>query len=590
MWRSRSRRSPRSSRAWCASRRSCDGSIGWWRRPIAHRGLHDKAKGVVENTEAAFAAAIAQDYAIECDLQLSRDGEAMVFHDDTLDRLDGRKRTGERQVGSRTEEQLRSRIRHARMQTLAEMLDQVAGRATLVIEIKSHWDGDNRLADRALSVLEPYEGPYALMSFDPDIIAHVRERSPLTVRGIVADRTTDAYYAHLPLAAASRTANAFACRSHAAAFRFLLRGRASLSSRSADCGQQACRSSPGQSARRNQALTCAALQRPDHVRRLRRLNERARGECPDYSQHEGNRAGRVGRAWPIRQARHSIRSCLMISCGAWRNPARRWGRTGWQGAHLVLADAQGKTLGLAPCYLKNHSYGEYVFDHGWAEAFERAGGDYYPKLQVERAVHAGDRAETSRADPGTARCACEWADCALRANHRLIRHMTFLPRRRLGGVGRRALAQAAGHPVPLASMRAMPVSMTFSRRCRHASARTSARNAKRCADAELKSTGSRETTSPKRHWDAFFEFYMETGSRKWGTPYLTRRFFSLIGEAMAKHILLVMCRRDGRIIAGALNFIGSRCSLRPQLGRDRASRLPAFRGLLLPGHRLRHRA
>jgi len=168
-------------------------------RPIAHRGLHDKAKGIIENTEAAFAAAIAQNYAIECDLQLSADGEAMVFHDDTLDRLTEARGA----VSARTARELKTvafKNADARMQTLAEMLDQVAGRATLVIEIKSHWDGDEQLADRALSVLEAYAGPYALMSFDPDIIAHVRERSPRTVRGIVADRTTDAYYAHLPLA------------------------------------------------------------------------------------------------------------------------------------------------------------------------------------------------------------------------------------------------------------------------------------------------------------------------------------------------------------------------------------------------------
>ncbi len=167
-------------------------------RPIAHRGLHDKAKGVLENTEAAFAAAVAHDYAIECDLQLSRDGEAMVFHDDTLDRLtDASGPVNTKSI--RELQKVAFKNSTARMQTLAEMLDQIASRTTLVIEIKSHCDGDNRLTNRALDVLKSYEGPYALMSFDPDIIAHVRERSPLTVRGIVADRTTDAYYAYLPV-------------------------------------------------------------------------------------------------------------------------------------------------------------------------------------------------------------------------------------------------------------------------------------------------------------------------------------------------------------------------------------------------------
>ena len=90
-------------------------------------------------------------------------------------------------------------------------------------------------------------------------------------------------------------------------------------------------------------------------------------------------------------------------------------------------------------------------------------------------------------------------------------------------------------------------------------------------------------------WDDFFAFYMDTGGRKWGRPYLNRRFFSLIGERMAEDILLVMARRGGRYIAGAINFIGSRCALWPQLGLHRGSSLPAFRGVLSPGHRFRDR-
>ena len=133
-------------------------------RPIAHRGLHDKAKGVIENTDGAFAAAITHGYAVECDLQLSSDGEAMVFHDDMLDRLTNA--SGPVIARSRRElQKIGFKNSDATMQTLGEMLHQVDGRATLAIEIKSHWDGDNRLADRALSVLEDYEGPYALMSF-----------------------------------------------------------------------------------------------------------------------------------------------------------------------------------------------------------------------------------------------------------------------------------------------------------------------------------------------------------------------------------------------------------------------------------------
>ena len=132
-------------------------------RPIAHRGLHDKAKGVLENTESAFAAAIKGNYAIECDLQVTREGEAVVFHDETLERLT----EAEGLLKLRTVRELKAlayRVGKDRMQTLAEMLEQVNCKVPLVIELKSHWDHDESLALRALKVLEDYEGPYCLMS------------------------------------------------------------------------------------------------------------------------------------------------------------------------------------------------------------------------------------------------------------------------------------------------------------------------------------------------------------------------------------------------------------------------------------------
>jgi glycerophosphoryl diester phosphodiesterase len=167
-------------------------------RPIAHRGLHHLKNGAVENTATAFALAIEHGYAIECDLQITLDGEAVVFHDDTLDRLTD----GSGPVKAHTARALRKmafRSGRDRIQTLGEMLDQVSGRVPLIIEVKSHWDGDERLALSALKVLENYPGPYGLMSFDPDIIETVRDRSPRTVRGIVTDRTTDLFYDTLPL-------------------------------------------------------------------------------------------------------------------------------------------------------------------------------------------------------------------------------------------------------------------------------------------------------------------------------------------------------------------------------------------------------
>jgi glycerophosphoryl diester phosphodiesterase len=168
-------------------------------RPIAHRGLHDEVRRVVENTEAAFTGAITENYAIECDIQLTADGEAVVFHDETLERVT----TGQGLVIAHTTKQLQQiSYLHAkaRMQTLAELLEQVDGKVPLIIEIKTIWDGGQPLTLRALDVLRHYKGPYALMSFDPDAVALLAEVSPSTVRGMTADRGVDAYYKQLPVA------------------------------------------------------------------------------------------------------------------------------------------------------------------------------------------------------------------------------------------------------------------------------------------------------------------------------------------------------------------------------------------------------
>lgn len=165
-------------------------------RPIAHRGLHDKSRGLIENTAGAFAAAMTGNYAIECDLQITRDGEAVVFHDDVLDRLtDGTGRVCERT--SAEMQALTIRGSSDRVQTLQELLQQVDGKVPLVIEIKSLWDRSDTLARRTLEVVSDYPGLYALMSFDPDVVSALRHLSPATPRGIVAERATDSYYSML---------------------------------------------------------------------------------------------------------------------------------------------------------------------------------------------------------------------------------------------------------------------------------------------------------------------------------------------------------------------------------------------------------
>ena len=156
-------------------------------RPITHRGLHDARAGIVENTATAFAAAMGRNYAIECDLQLSADGEAMVFHDARLDRLTRARGP----VIARTAAELQGvalRGSRDRMQTLGELLDQVNARVPLVIELKSHWDGSLALVRRTAELVADYDGLLALMSFDPDLVAGLAELAPRVPRGIVAER------------------------------------------------------------------------------------------------------------------------------------------------------------------------------------------------------------------------------------------------------------------------------------------------------------------------------------------------------------------------------------------------------------------
>lgn len=163
-------------------------------RPIAHRGLHDRARGIVENMPGAIGAAVEKNFAIEVDVQLTADGEAMVHHDDALGRLN----EGSNTLLSMTAAELKQvvfRDTTERMMSLGDLCDLVAGRVPLVIELKSHYDRDRKLEQRAAQVLAGYSGPACLMSFDPDMIEALREDAPHLVRGIVAERDyTDPYW------------------------------------------------------------------------------------------------------------------------------------------------------------------------------------------------------------------------------------------------------------------------------------------------------------------------------------------------------------------------------------------------------------
>src|ERR1700761_3456132 len=155
-------------------------------RPVAHRGLHDRSRGIIENMPGAALAPIDGNFAIECDIQLTADGEAMVHHDDELGRLTD----GSGALLTKTAAELKAvRFENTdeRMMTLADLCDLAAGRVPLVIEVKSHFDGDRKLVARMAEVLSSYSGPAVGMSFDPDQVMALRELLPSRPRGIVAE-------------------------------------------------------------------------------------------------------------------------------------------------------------------------------------------------------------------------------------------------------------------------------------------------------------------------------------------------------------------------------------------------------------------
>src|SRR5512135_573403 len=236
------------------------------------------------------------------------------------------------------------------------------------------------------------------------------------------------------------------------------------------------------------------------------------------------------------------------------------GRTGWQPRHLLAETADGTLVGAAPCYLKTHSRGEYVFDHGWAEAFEHAGGDYYPKLQVAVPFTpvTGPRL-LARPGPLAEGVRGELADALseiTQSNGLSSAHVTFLTEPEWRLLGERGFLQRNDQQFHWAN--AGYASFDDFLAALAARKRKTIRRERQEALANGISvhwlTGSDLTEAV---WDAFFAFYMETGSRKWGRPYLTRQFFSIVGEKMRDRILLVMARRAGRWIAGAINFIGA---------------------------------
>ena len=234
---------------------------------------------------------------------------------------------------------------------------------------------------------------------------------------------------------------------------------------------------------------------------------------------------------------------------------------GWGPRHLSVEDENGDIAAVMPLYLKSHSQGEYVFDHAWADAYERAGGRYYPKLQAASPfspvtgprliVREGvDREAARRVLLGGALAVCERGGAS-------SLHVTFPNEadwRFLGeqGLLLRQNQQYHWHNAGYSTFDDFLGALSSGRR-------KTIRRERRDAQAGLEIVGLSGSDLTEDHWDAFFAFYMDTGARKWGRPYLNRRFFSLLGERMADRVMLIMARRGGRWIAGALNLIGADC-------------------------------
>ncbi len=234
-------------------------------------------------------------------------------------------------------------------------------------------------------------------------------------------------------------------------------------------------------------------------------------------------------------------------------------KAGWLPRHLRLEDNQGRLIGAVPNYLKGHSQGEYVFDHGWADAFERAGGQYYPKFQaaVPFTPVAGSRLlnhiayESEAVRLALAGGLRELADQTGVSSA----HVTFALPDEIAALKRAGFLHRTDQQFHFKNKNFKSyddfLSELVSRK------RKALKKERREAVSDGIQiewlTGSDLTESV---WDDFFAFYMDTGSRKWGRPYLNRQFYSLIGESMADDILLVMAKRNGHYIAGAINFIG----------------------------------
>ena len=228
--------------------------------------------------------------------------------------------------------------------------------------------------------------------------------------------------------------------------------------------------------------------------------------------------------------------------------------TGWQPVPIVISADGGPLLAAMPAYAKGHSQGEYVFDHGWADAYERAGGNYYPKLQISVPFTPATGPRLLLSDQSLAAPLLSAAEQLCRQNGFSSAHATFIEPQQLhlfeeAGWKLRSDIQFHWQNHGFSDFEAFLATLNSRKRKdlrKERAAVQSGLQMKRLIGSELQT----------EHWEAFWAFYQDTGARKWGTPYLTREAFDLFGERMGERIVLILALEDGEPIAGALNFIG----------------------------------
>ena len=229
--------------------------------------------------------------------------------------------------------------------------------------------------------------------------------------------------------------------------------------------------------------------------------------------------------------------------------------TGWTPAPLVIEDGAGQLLAALPAYAKSHSQGEYVFDHAWADAWERAGGAYYPKLQIAAPFTPATGPRLLLADPAYAAPLLRAAENLCRRHGFSSAHATFVepaqvPLFEAAGWLARSDLQFHWLNRGYASFDDFLAALSSRKRKAIRKERAAAREG-----VEIRALTGAEIRP--EHWDAFWLFYQDTGARKWGHPYLTREAFDLFGERIGERVLLVLAFDGGRPIAGALNFVGA---------------------------------